>query len=182
MADSRTPPWGLLAEYDTPAAVYHACERVRDAGYSRWDSYTPFPVHGLDKAMGIKRSRLPFFVLFGALVGGGGGMLLQWWTSAVDYPWVVSGKPFFSWPAFMPVTFELAVLFGALGAVLGMLGLNRLPQYHHALFHSKRFERVSDDRFFVAIEASDPKFDLDRTAALLRDTGATHVEQVREEP
>jgi hypothetical protein len=180
MADSRTPSWGLLAEYETPAAVYHACEQVREAGYRHWDSYTPFPVHGLDKAMGIKRSRLPFIVLAGALLGGSGGMLLQWWTSAVDYPWVVSGKPFFSWPAFMPVTFELAVLCGALGAVLGMLGLNRLPQYYHSLFHSKRFERVSDDRFFIAIEATDPQFDLEQTAALLRDTGATHVERVKE--
>lgn len=180
MADSRPHPWGLLAEFSTPASIFHACEQIRDAGYLKWDSYTPFPVHGLDRAMGLRPSRLPFIVLAGALVGGSAGMLLQWWTSVVDYPWLVSGKPLFSWPAFLPVTFELAVLCGALGAVLGMLGLNRLPRYHHPLFHSKRFERSSDDRFFVAIEAADPLFDMERTATLLRELGATHVEAVKE--
>lgn len=180
MADSRPRSWGLLAEFLTPAEILHACERIRDAGYQRWDSYTPFPVHGLDRAMGLRPSRLPFFVLAGALLGGSAGMLLQWWTSTVDYPWLVSGKPFFSWPAFMPVTFELAVLCGALGAVLGMLGLNRLPQFYHPIFHSKRFEQASDDKFFVAIEAADPKFDVERTATFLRELGATHVEAVKE--
>jgi hypothetical protein len=180
MTTARVTPWGLLAEFSTPREIVHACERIRDAGYRRWDSYTPFPVHGLERAMGLRRSRLPFLVLGAALVGGTAGILLEWWTSTVDYPWLVSGKPYFSWPAFLPVAFELAVLFGALGAVLGMLGLNRLPQYHHALFFSKRFERASDDRFFIAVEATDPLFDLDRTAQLLRDAGATHVEAVQE--
>jgi hypothetical protein len=107
-------------------------------------------------------------------------MLLQWWTSTVDYPWLVSGKPYFSWPAFFPVTFELAVLFGALGAVLGMFALNRLPQFYHSLFHSRRFERVTDDKFFIAIEATDSMYDLERTAAFLRELGALHVEAVKE--
>ena len=177
---SKRPPWGLLAEYASPAAIYEACEKVRDAGYKRWDSYTPFPVHGLDKAMGLKSSKLPFIVLAGAIIGGTSGMALQYWTSVVDYPWVVSGKPMFSWPAFLPVTFELTVLCGALGAVLGMLGLNKLPQYYHSLFHSKRFERVTDDKFFIAIESDDPKFDVDETAAFLREIGAIHVERVKE--
>ncbi len=180
MADKHPADWGLLAEYATPAAIYEACEKVRDAGYRRWDSYTPFPVHGLDKAMGLPPSRIPFIVAAAGFLGAGAGMLLQYYTSVVDYPWVVSGKPYFSWPAFLPITFELGVLFGAFGAVLGMLGSNRLPQLYHSLFHSKRFERATDDKFFIGIEATDPKFDLEKTAAFLREIGATHVERVKE--
>jgi hypothetical protein len=174
------PLYGVLAEFESAPAVYHACERVRDAGFRRWDAHTPFPVHGLEKAMGLKQSRLPWVVLVTGLGGAASGMLLQWWTSAVDYPLVISGKPFFSWQAFVPVTFELGVLGGALGAVLGMFFLNRLPRYYHALFRSRRFERATDDRFFVSIEASDPQFDPTKTPAFLQALGATHVELVEE--
>lgn len=174
------PLYGVLAEFATAPAIYHACEKVRDAGFTRWDAHTPFPVHGLEKAMGLKPSILPWIVLVTGLSGAAGGMLLQWWTSAIDYPLVISGKPFFSWQAFVPVTFELGVLFGALGAVMGMFFLNRLPQYYHSLFRSRRFERVTDDRFFVSIEAADPKFDARKTAQFLQDIGATHVELVEE--
>lgn len=181
-AEGEAPPrgdlYGALAEFDTAPAIYHACEKVRDAGFRTWDAHTPFPVHGLEKAMGLKPSRLPWIVLVTGLTGAACGMLLQWWTSAVDYPLVISGKPYFSWQAFVPVTFELGVLFGALGAVLGMFGLNRLPQYFHSLFRSRRFERVTDDKFFVSIEAGDPKFDPEKTVAFLREIGATHVELI----
>lgn len=170
--------FGALAEYATPAALYHACEAVRDAGYTRWDAHAPFPVHGLDRAMGLKASRLPWVSLVLALGGGLAGMGLQGWVSTTAYPLVISGKPFFSWPAFVPVTFELAVLGGALGAVFGMFAMNQLPTLYHPLFGSASFERASDDGFFISIESWDPQFDSDRTVDLLRRLGAVHVELV----
>jgi Protein of unknown function (DUF3341) len=174
--------FGALAEFADPAGLYHACEGVRDAGYTRWDAHTPFPVHGLERAMGLRDSRLPWVVLLLALGGGIAGMGLQGWVSTMAYPLVISGKPFFSWPAFVPVTFELAVLGGALGAVFGMFAFNQLPTLHHPLFNSKRFERASDDGFFISIESWDPQFDRDRTVDLLRRLGATGVELVSSEP
>ena len=170
--------FGLLAEYDTPAAIFKACEKVRDAGYKRWDSYTPFPVHNLDKAMGIKPSVLPWIVFACGMTGAACGILLQWWTSTIAYPIIIAGKPLFSFQANVPVTFECGILFSAFGAVFGMLGLNRLPQLYHPLFNIPRFARVTDDRFFIAIEASDPKYDLDKTRTLLEDSGAARVEEV----
>jgi hypothetical protein len=133
-------------------------------------------VHGLDRAMGLGRSPLPWIVLAGALAGGASGFALQAWVHSSAYPLVISGKPFFAWPAYVPVTFELAILGGALGAVLGMLALNRLPRHHHPLFSSERFERASDDRFFVSIDAKDPRFDPRASAELLRSAGATRIE------
>jgi hypothetical protein len=172
----KGPYYGILAEFATPAGVYRACERVRDAGFTRWDAHSPFPVHGLDKAMGLRRSQLPWIVLVMALMGAALGFGLQWWVHASAYPLVISGKPFFTWPAFIPITFELAVLFGALGAVFGMLGLNRLPMHHHPLFQSKVFERASDDAFFISIESWDPRFDPAATRQLLESVGARSVE------
>jgi hypothetical protein len=172
----KGPHYGILAEFATPAALYHACERVRDAGFTRWDAHTPFPVHGLSKAMGLRRSTLPWIVLVMALTGAAAGFVLQWWVHTSAYPLVISGKPFFTWPAFIPVTFEVSVLFGALGAVFGMLALNRLPMHHHPLFQSKVFERASDDTFFISIESWDPRFDPSGTATLLKSLGARNVE------
>jgi hypothetical protein len=172
------PYYGLLAEFATPTDLYHACERVRDAGFKRWDAHTPFPVHGLDKAMGLKRSPLPWIVLVAGLTGAALGFALQWWVHAVEYPLVISGKPFFAWPAMIPITFELGVLFAAFGAVFGMLGLNRLPMHHHPLFQSKLFERVTDDSFFISIESWDPQFDAKATGKLLESAGAKRVELV----
>ena len=170
------PYYGVLGEFATPANLYHACERVRDAGFTRWDAHTPFPVHGLPKAMGLRRSQLPWIVLVMGLMGAAAGFGLQWWVHTTAYPLVISGKPFFTWPAFIPVTFELAVLFGALGAVFGMFGLNRLPMHHHPLFQSKVFERASDDAFFISIESWDPRFDPSATRKLLESLGARSVE------
>ena len=170
--------FGALAEFATPAELYLACEGVRDAGYTKWDAHAPFPVHGLERAMGLKASRLPWLVLVLALGGAVAGMGLQGWVSTVAYPLVISGKPFFSWPAFVPVTFELSVLGGALGAVFGMFAMNQLPTLHHPLFSSKSFERASDDGFFISIESWDPRFDRDRTVDLLRRLGAKGVELV----
>jgi len=168
--------YGLLGEFDSPGALYHACEQVRDAGFTRWDAHTPFPVHGLDRAMGLGRSRLPWIVLVMALGGAIGGFALQVWVHSFAYPHVISGKPFFAWPAYIPVTFELAVLGGALGAVLGMFGLNQLPRHHHPVFASARFERATDDRFFISIEAKDPRFDPRVTPQTLREAGAVRLE------
>ena len=177
----KFPPgkhYGLLAEFAGVKPLYRACERVRDEGFTRWDAHTPFPVHGLDGAMGLKPTKLPFVVLIMGLSGAAGGMLLQWWVSTQAYALVISGKPLFSWPAFVPVTFELGVLFGALGALFGMLAFNQLPTLWHPLFHSDRFAKVTDDGFFISIESWDPKFDADRTGEFLRKIGATHVELI----
>jgi Ni/Fe-hydrogenase subunit HybB-like protein len=173
-AESRE--YGLLGEFDTPSALYRACERVRDAGFTRWDAHSPFPVHGLDRAMGLGRSRLPWIVLVMGLSGAIGGFALQTWVHSFAYPHVISGKPFFAWQAYVPVTFEIAVLGGALGAVLGMFALNRLPRHHHPVFGSAEFERASDDRFFISIEATDPRFDAGGTPQVLRDAGAVRLE------
>ena len=172
------PHYGVLAEFATPADLYHACERVRDEGYTRWDAHTPFPVHGLASAMGLRRSPLPWIVLVAGLTGAAVGFLLQWCVHVEAYPLVISGKPYNAWPAFIPITFELAVLFAALGAVLGMLGLNRLPMHYHPLFRSKVFERVTDDAFFISIESWDPRFDPSATRTLLESLGARGVELV----
>jgi hypothetical protein len=170
------PYYGILAEFATPTDLYHACERVRDSGFTKWDAHSPFPVHGLDRAMGLRRSPLPWIVLAMGLIGCAVGFGLQAWVHGSAYPLVISGKPYFSWPAFIPITFELGVLFAALGAVFGMLGLNQLPMHYHPLFRSKLFERVTDDAFFISIESWDPRFDPSATGKLLESLGARRVE------
>ncbi|HSR69571.1 MAG TPA: DUF3341 domain-containing protein [Acidobacteriota bacterium] len=172
--------WGLVAEFADPSALKSACAKVREAGYKVWDAHTPFPVHGLERAMGLRRSLVPYAVLVLGLGGAAAGMLLQWWVSVEAYPLVISGKPFFSWPAFVPIMFECGVLGGALGAILGFLHFSRLPRHNHALFESERFEGVSDDKFFISIESEDPQFDRRTTTAFLKKTGATYVEAVPE--
>ena len=172
--------YGLLAEYPNSGALYHAAEKVRDAGYSAWDCYSPFPVHGLENAMGAPRSKVPYIVAIMAFSGAALGFLLQYWTSVIAYPLIISAKPFNSYQAFVPVTFEAGILLGSFGAVFGMLGLNRLPQHYHSLFKSERFARVTDDGFFLAIESRDPKYDAETTRTLLEGTGATAVEEVED--
>lgn len=176
---AHTPKYfGILAEFESPTALYKACENVRDAGFKHWDAHTPFPVHGLEKAMGLPASKVPWVTLVAGLTGAFLGFAMQWWVNVVDYPIVISGKPHFSWPAFVPVTFELGVLFGAAGAILSMLAFNGLPRFHHPLFQSERFERVTDDKFFISIESADPQFDPQKTAALLSSLGAVHTELI----
>jgi hypothetical protein len=180
MSDDNKKMFGMLAEYETPAEVFHACEMVRDAGYSRWDSYTPFPVHNLDKAMGLKVSILPWIVFACGMTGLVCGMTLQWWVSTTAYPIIIAAKPLFSFQAYVPVTFELGILFSAFGAILGMLGLNKLPQYYHSLFKVPSFSRVTDDKFFIAIEVSDPKYDVEECRAFLEKTGAKDIQEVED--
>jgi hypothetical protein len=174
-------PLLFLAEFETPGQVMRAAEKVRDAGYRRWDVHTPFPVHGMDRAMGMPDSSLGWIVLVCGLTGCTAAFLLMWWTNGIDYPLIIGGKPGFSLPSMVPVMFELTVLLSAFGAVFGMLGLNQLPRHHHPVFHSTRFEKASDDRFFVSIEAADERFDLEDTRALLEACGPSHLELIQEE-
>ncbi|TVQ30663.1 MAG: DUF3341 domain-containing protein [Phycisphaeraceae bacterium] len=183
MAEPRTdaPIWGMTAEYESPAAIYHAAERFRDAGYAKWDVYAPIPIHGIDQAMGLKPSKVGWFVAVGAIVGVSGGLLMQWFMNAFAYQINVAGKPLFAWEQFMPVTFELGILFSATMALLAMLTLNGLPRWNHPLFGHDRFLRVSDDRFMIVVESKDPKFDAEATRRLLEECGGTHIETVVEE-
>jgi len=169
-----------MAQYESAADIYHACEQVRDAGFTKWDACTPFPVHGLDDAMGVKRSILPWIVLGGGLTGGIFAMAFMLWVSVVDYPLNIGGKPLASIPAFIPITFELTVLFSVFSTFFGLWFLCRLPQLHHPAFGKKAFERVTDDKFFILIEATDPKFQLETTKALLNKTGASLVDEVED--
>ena len=180
MSESEMKPYAILAEFNSASEIYHACEGVRDAGYSAWDAHTPFPVHGLDGAMGLSRSKVPWVSLIAGLTGASLAFLLQSWISVDAYKLVIAGKPYFSWQAFVPVTFEVGVLFAAFGAVFGMFHFNRLPQHYHPLFRSERFARVTDDKFFISIEVADPKFNEEATKALLTDLGASHVEMVED--
>lgn len=174
---SQTPQtYGILAEYESAHDIYEACKKVRDAGYQKWDACTPFPVHGLEKAMGLPASKLPWMVLTAGVTGGVLIMIFMIWASVYDYPLNIGGKPTWSIPAFIPEAFEVTILFSALTAVFGMFFLNRLPTLHHPLFHSKRFERVTDDRFFIVIETQDPLFEMTKTQKLLEETGAVTLE------
>jgi mono/diheme cytochrome c family protein len=172
---------GLLAEYETPDALIRGAEKVRNAGFRDWDTYTPFPVHGIDGAMGIKPTILPWLILAGGITGCTLALGFQWWANGVDYPFLISGKPYWSVAANIPITFELTVLFSALTAVIGMLALNRLPLPFHPLDLKERFARSTDDRFYVFVQASDPAFDERDTRTLLEHSGAAAVEEVPED-
>ncbi|MEA3286361.1 MAG: DUF3341 domain-containing protein [Candidatus Marinimicrobia bacterium] len=169
---------GVLARFANPAELIDAAKKVRDAGYEKFDCHSPFPIHGMDDAMGLKRSPLGYIVGALTVTGATFGMAFQYWIAAVEYPLVISGKPFFSWQAFFIVTFALFVLFGAFGAVFGMFGLNRLPRLHHPLFYSDQFAKVTDDAFFVSIELDDAKFDESKTQEFLASIGGTDIELV----
>jgi len=172
--------FGLLAEFGDVDSVTRAAERLRDKGFQRWDVHSPFPIHGIDQAMGTRMTRLPWAVFFGGLAGTCVGLGLVWFTNAVDYRFVVSGKPIFSLQANVPVIFETTVLLAALSAVFGMLLMNKLPMLYNPLFKHKRFRRVTNDRFFIVVRAADPRFDRDQTADLLKSLGAESVEEVED--
>lgn len=180
VTEAGEPVYGVLAEYDSAAAVYRAAEMVRDAGYTRWDVYAPFPIHGIEEAMGIRSTRVPLVVAGAGFAGAGLAWLFQWWTTAADYPLVVQGKPYDAWEPFVPVIFEVGVLLAAFASLLGMLVANGLPRYHHPLFRKTRFLRVSQDRFMIAIEADDPRFDPQATRRLLQESGAGAIELVED--
>jgi mono/diheme cytochrome c family protein len=168
--------YGLLAEFESPGALIEGAKKIRAAGYRKWDCHSPFPVHGIDPAMGIKPTILPILVFGGGMTGTALAFLMQWWMNAIDFRWIVAGKPFSSVPMQIPIAFEVTILLSVLTAFFGMWGLNKLPQVWHPLFGNDRFLRTTDDGFFIAVEAGDPKFDREATARLLREAGATSVE------
>jgi hypothetical protein len=179
MKPKRERIYGLLAEFDNEHAVLRAARLANDAGYRRTDAFSPFPVQGLAAALGRRRTRVPAIVLTGGIIGGAGGYFLQLWLNAWNYPINVGGRPLNSWPAFVPITFELTILCAAIAAVLGMLVLNGLPQPYHPLFHVPVFrERASRDRFFLCIEARDAKFELNATRQFLESLSPRAVLEV----
>ncbi len=176
--------YGLGAELPSAAALFHAAEGMRDAGFKRWDVFSPFPIHGMDDAMGLGKSVVSFIVLAAGLTGTSTALLLELGSALYLYPMIVQGKPTNGWaglttiPAFFPVIFELTVLFSAFGAVFGMLAMNLLPRWHHPIFNWDRFNKVTDDGFFVVVEASDPRFSEKDTVAFLSGLGATNITMV----
>lgn len=183
----------LLAEFRSPGALKAAAMRVRDAGFTRWDAHSPFPLHGLDPKMGIRMTKLPLFVFACGLTGCLAGLLLQWWTNATNsanfsfvptflqgYDFLISGKPYFSLPANIPIIFELTVLFSAIGAGVGMLVFNDLPRFSNPLFSNQRFRNVTADSFFISVSAADPIFNVSETRRFLEAIGAMGVESVQD--
>ncbi|MGA2441779.1 MAG: DUF3341 domain-containing protein [Tepidisphaeraceae bacterium] len=171
---------GLLGEFADVSAVVSAAQKTRAAGYKVWDVHSPFPIHGIDAVIGIRPTILPWLVLCGGLTGLAAGLALQWFCNAFDYQIIVSGKPMFSLPANIPIIFECTVLFSALTAVFGMLGLNRLPLLYNPIFKSARFRRVTDDKFFIWIDESDSQFDEKKTEEFLKSVGAIAVERIED--
>ena len=177
---SSKSSYGVLAQFDSPRDLLIAASKIRDKGFIKFDCHTPYPLHGLDDAMGLKRSILGYIVGGGALGGAMIGLLLQWFASSYDYPIVISGKPYFSWQAYMIITFVMMVLGGALSSLLGMLHLNRMPTYYHPLFNSESFKKATDDGFFVSIESEDKLYNEKGTTDFLKSIGAQEVEVISE--
>jgi len=175
-----TAIYGLLAEFDDPNALVAATTQAYREGYRRMDAYSPFPIEELHEALGGHHTRLPLIVLIGGMFGGLGGYALQYWTQAIAYPINVGGRPYHSWPAYIPVTFECTILAAALSAMLGMVALNGLPMPYHPVFNVPRFALASRNRFFLCIEARDPKFDVERTRRFLETLEPREVTTVAE--
>jgi len=178
MKSAEKKLYGVLARFESTDRLISAAERVRQAGYRNTDAFTSFPVHGVHEALGARKSRLALAVLIAGAAGAGGGLLLQAWVSMSVYPHIASGKPFFSWPSFVPIIFECTVLAAALTAFLAMLIRNGLPRPHHPVFDGTYFEDATTDAFFICVEASDPNFNQEQVTRLLREAGAQHVETV----
>ena len=173
-----TSPYGLIATFDTAPEIYQAAQKVRDAGYKNWDCITPFPVHGLDGAMGLGRSLVPRISLVGGIIGFCTGMSMIFWTGAVDYKLIVGGKPFFSPMFAFPVSYELTILFTAFATIGGMFFLNGLPMHYHPVLKYKDIKRGMDDTSFIVIEARDPRFNLATTTALLEQAGGKAITEL----
>lgn len=170
--------YGIMAEFKSAQHIYEATAKLRDAGYGgskHWDTFTPFPVHNLDKQMGLPRTHLPWIVLLGGITGFSTGMFITWYMNGYDYPLVVGGKPYWSMVYPFPVFYELTILFSAFGAFFGQFLLNGLPRHHHPVFNSEQFERASDNAFFVLIESRHPRYDEVKTRAQLEQVGAFNI-------
>jgi len=171
---------GLIAEFNTPDELLAAAKATHAEGYRHVDAYSPYPIEEVCEAIGLHGSKLPLIVLIGGITGAIFGYGLQYWTTVIDYPLNLGGKPFHSWPMFVPVTFECTILFAALSAVIGMIALNGLPQPYHPIFNAPNFERASSDGFFLCIEATDPNFDLDKTRGFLSRLQPQQVSEVED--
>ena len=172
------PTYGLIATFETAADVYHAAEQVRDAGYKNWDVIAPCPVHGMDKAMGLKRSIVPRISLAGGIIGFTTGMSMIWWTGAIDYPLTVGGKPLFRPMFAFPISYELTILFTAFATIIGMFLVNGLPMHYHPVLKSPKIKRALDDQFLIVIETRDPRFNLANTRALLEKAGGKEISEL----
>ena len=181
MNERRSLTFGVMGEFSTPEALLAATKKAREAGYKHVEAYTPFPIEGLAEAVGFRWTAVPLLTLMGGVGGGLTGFGLQYWVAAITYPLNIGGRPLNSWPAFIPVTFELTVLGASIFAVVGMLALNKLPQPYHPVFNVARFSQASTDKFFLCIEARDPKFDLVETSKFLQSLHAQHVNEVKDE-
>ena len=177
-ATTPAPLYGLLAEFTAPETVLAAAERAHAAGYTRAEAYTPFPIEGLAQSLGFLRTRVALVVLIGGVTGACAAFFMMWFANVVHYPWNVGGRPPNSWPAFIPITFEVGVLFAALSAVIGMLAMNGLPELYHPVFNAPNFQLASRDRFFLCVEADDPRFELAQTREFLTSLGAISVTEV----
>jgi len=181
MNERHSQIFGVMGEFSTPEDLLAATKKTREAGYKHVEAYTPFPVEGLAEAVGFRWTAVPLLTLMGGVGGGLTGFGLQYWVAAITYPMNIGGRPLNSWPAFIPVTFELTVLGASIFAVVGMLALNKLPQPYHPVFNVERFAQASTDKFFLCIEARDPKFDLAETSKFLQSLKAEHVNEVKDE-
>jgi hypothetical protein len=178
--NSLSQSYGIIAQFDTPADAIAAAAKVRDAGFRKWDVYTPYPVHGMDKAMGVKSSKVGWFAFLGGVIGYTSGMIMIWWMNTYDYPILIGGKPMFSPYSAFPPSYELTILLGSFGSLLGMLFLNRLPRLHHPLLKHRRFEQATHDKFFLVIETADPKYSETETRKLLETVGSKQIEMVED--
>ena len=177
---AAAPLYGVIAEFESPAALIEAARQARAAGYRKMDAYTPYPIEELAHALALPRTKLPLLVLLGGALGCATGLVMQWFATVVHYPLNVGGRPLASWPSYIPITFELTILFAAIVAVLGMLGLNGLPMPYHPVFNVPGFALASRDRFFLCIESADPQFDPATTKAFLESLGAREVAEVED--
>lgn len=173
---------GLGAEFSSAGALLHAAQKIQSLGFRRWDVYSPFPIHGMDQAMNFKRSKVSLFSLLGGCTGLTTGFVLIYYTSAINYPLIVQGKPYFALEPSLPIFFELTILLTAFGTILGLLLLTLMPRLHHPVFNWDRFKKVSDDGFFLVLESADPRFDAQASRKLLHEIGGDHVSEIYQDP
>ena len=182
MNNGSTSIYGLMAEFDSARDLIDAARQTHDAGYKKIDAYSPFPIEEVAEAIGFHKNGVPLVTLIGGIIGGLTGYLLQYWVAVINYPTNVGGRPFHSWPSFIIITFELTILFGGISAVFGMLALNGLPRPHHPLFNVHRFvKHATSDRFFLCIEARDPKFHLSDSIHFLKGLNPSHINEVEDD-